>query len=177
MPAGAVVNFAMKSVSIKKHSARLRSSGDLIVRRISASRVRHAVDFVGPQHAEIDFVDFIRPCAADRAGDELHVALEQLRVAFDFYVVAVFERAVIVFAGVPQPGRDRPAAVGKLQLQVEVAVAVGPQLLLGGQENLADLLVVAKLANVTAVGRGGHERGREVESREVRARVGQATQF
>jgi hypothetical protein len=32
--------FAMKSVSIRKHSAKLRISGDLIVRRISASFAR-----------------------------------------------------------------------------------------------------------------------------------------
>ena len=118
----------------------------------------HAVDFVGPQHEEIALVDFVRPGAADRAGDELHVALEELRVAVDLHVVAVFERAVVVLAGVPQPGGDRAAAVGELQLQIQVAVAVGAQLLFGGQEHLADLFVVAKLAHVTSFGRGGHER-------------------
>ena len=77
-----------------------------------------------------------------------------------FTIVAVFERAVVVFAGVPQPGGDRAAAVGELELQVEVAVAVRAQLLVGGQEDLADLFVVAELAHVTAVGRGGHGGGR-----------------
>ena len=65
-------------------------------------------------------------------------------VAVDLHVVAVFERAVVVLAGVPQPGGDRAAAVGELQLQVQVAVAVRPQLLIGGQEHLAHLLVVGQ---------------------------------
>ena len=165
MPAGAAVNLAMNSVSIKKHSAKLRSSGDLDGAQDFGKPRGHAVDFVGAEHLEIDFVDFIGPGAADRAGDELHIALEQLRVAFDFYVVAVFKRAVIVLAGVPEPSRDRAAAVGELQLQVQVAVAVRAQLLFGSHEDLADLFVVAKLANVTAVGRSGHGR---VEGRGLR---------
>ena len=174
MPAGAAVNLAMNSVSIRKHSARLRSSGVLIVRRISASRVAMRSISSDCSDEEIGLVDFVRPGAADRVGDELHVALEELRVAVDLHVVAVLERAVVVLAGVPQPGGDRAAAVGKLQLQIEVAVAVGAQLLIGGQKHLAHLFVVAKLADESSIGRGGHggevERSRGRESRARRSR-------
>ena len=72
-----------------------------------------------------------------RAGDQLHVALEELRGAVDLHEVAILERAVVVLAGVPHPGVDRPAAVGQIDLQVEVAVAIRPQLLLGGEKDLA----------------------------------------
>ena len=60
------------------------------------------------------------------------------------HVVAVLERAVVVLAGVPQPRGDRAAAVGELQLQVQIAVAVRAELLIGGQEHLAHLLVVSQ---------------------------------
>ena len=126
----------------------------------------HAVDLVGPQHEEIGFVDFVRPGAADRVGDQLHVALEELRVAVDLHVVAVLERAVVVLAGVPEPGGDRAAAVGKLQLQIEIAVAIRAELLIGGQKHLAHLFVVAKLADITSFGRRWTWRESEVERSE-----------
>ncbi len=135
----------------------------------------HAVDLIAAEDEEIGFVDFVGPGAADRARDELHVALEELRVALDVHVVAVFERAVVVLAGIPQPGCDRPAAVGKLQLQVEVAVAVWPQLLIGSQEHLADLFVVAELSRRN----GGRSwwtcGGKRSSGREVRGQSGQQT--
>ena len=113
-------------------------------------------------------VHLVVPGFADRRGDQLHVALEQLRRAVDHHVVAVFEAAVVLLAGVPQPRGDRPAAVRELDLQVEVAVAIGAQLFIGGEKDLVDLLVVAKLADKASFGGGGHERSRESRVKEAR---------
>ena len=77
---------------------------------------------------------------ANAGGDQLDRALEELRRAFDAHVVAVLEVAIVLLAGVPHPGADRAAAVGQFDLQIQVAVAIGPQLLVGGQEDLVDRL-------------------------------------
>ena len=86
-------------------------------------------------------------------------------VAVDQHVVAVLEPAVVVLAGVPEPGGDRAAAVGELELQIEIAVAVRAQLLIGGQEHLAHMFVVGQLADKTSFGNSGHGK---VEGREFR---------
>ena len=156
MPAGAAVNFVMNSLSIRKHSARLRSSGVLDRAQDLGQPGRHPVDLGRLQRDEVGLVDLVRPGAADRVGDHLHVALEELRLAVDEHVVAVLEPAVVVLAGVPEPRGDRAAAVGELQLQVEVAVAVGAELLIGGQEHLAHMFVVGQLADKTSFGNSGH---------------------
>ena len=82
---------------------------------------------------------------ADAGGDQLHRALEELRRAFDAHVIAVVEAAIVGSAGVPHPRADRAAAVGQLDLQVEIAVAVRPQLLLRGQKHLVDRLLMTQL--------------------------------
>ena len=133
---------------------------------------RHLVDLGRLQRDEIGFVDLVRPGAADRVGDHLHVALEELRLAVDQHVVAVLERAVVVLAGVPEPRGDRAAAVGELELQVEVAVAIRAELLIGSQEHLAHMFVVGQLADKTSFGNSGHEG--EVESRGSRVERSEA---
>ena len=116
----------------------------------------HAVDVARLQDREIGFVDLVWPGAADRVGDHLHVALEELGRAVDENVVAVFEGAVILLAGIPETGGDGAAAIGELELKIEVAVAVGAELLIGGQEDLVHVFVVAELADVASEGSGGH---------------------
>ena len=52
--------------------------------------------------------------------------------------VAVLEGAVVGIGRVPEPAGDGAAPVGEIDLQVELSVAVGPQLLVRGQEDLVD---------------------------------------
>ncbi len=116
----------------------------------------HLVDLRRLQRYEVGFVDLVGSGAADRVGDHLHVALEELRLALDQHEVAILEAAVVVLAGVPEPRGDRSAAVGELQLQVEVAVAVRAELLIGSHEDLAHVFVVGQLADKASFGNGGH---------------------
>ena len=83
-------------------------------------------------------------------GDQLHGPLEQLRRALDADVVAVLERLVDRLRGVPHPRADLAGAVGKLHLQIEVAVAIGPKLLLRDDKNLIDGLLMAQLIHEPA---------------------------
>ena len=94
-----------------------------------------------------------------RRGDQLHGPLEQLRGPFDADVVAVLEGLVDRLRGVPHPGADRAGAVGQIDLQVEVAVAIRAQLLIGGEEDLVDRLLMAELVDITARHRRGVPRG------------------
>ena len=105
------------------------------------------VDHLGVEVQKILGVDRARLGAADAGGDQLDRALEQLRGAFDADVVAVLEAAKVVLAGVPHPGADRAAAIRQVDLQVEVAVAIGPQLFFGGQKDLIDRLLMSQLTD------------------------------
>jgi hypothetical protein len=75
----------------------------------------------------------------------LHGALEELRLAPGLHEVAHVERLEDRLAGVPLAGVDGAGAVGEVELEVEVAVAVGPQLLVAHQEDLIDRLAVGQL--------------------------------
>ncbi len=148
MPAGARLSLRMNSSSIRKHSARLSRCGSRILRSMLLKRpTNSSISFDAEDH-EIVEVDLARWRPADAGGDQLDRALKELRRAFDADVVAVLEAAIILLAGVPHAGADRAAAVGQFDLQIEIAVAVGAQLLFGRQEDLIDGFLVSQLADV-----------------------------
>ncbi len=91
------------------------------------------------------------PRAVDRVDvreDDLERALEDLRLAADPQVVARLERARQLLGRVPEPGPDAPRLVAELQLQVEVPLAIGPELLVGDQEDLVDRVPMSQLVDV-----------------------------
>ena len=107
------------------------------------------IEFGRRERHEVGFVDFFRIRFADLRNDQLQLALEELRVAFDANVVTIFKAAVLMIAGVPHPPGDAAGPVGKVDLQVEVAVLVRPELLLRGEKRLVDLIGRPKLLNET----------------------------
>ena len=109
----------------------------------------------GLERLEVGLVDLTRIGPLHALGDRLHRALEELRHAFDVDVIAVLERLVVALARVPLPARDRPGAVRQVELQEQVPLPVGPQLLVAGQEDLVELLVVLQLGDETT----GHTKG------------------
>ena len=96
------------------------------------------IDFGRRKGHEIGQFDFFRPGLANAGGDQLQRALIDLRGPFDADEIAVVEAAMVGLARVPHPRGKRAAAIGQLDLQIEIAVAVRPQLLLRGEENLID---------------------------------------
>ena len=91
-------------------------------------------------------------------------ALEDLGLAPDVEVVAGLEGPGQPFAGVPEPGADAAGLVPELQVEVEVALAIGPELLVGDQEDLVDGVAVGQLIDVatahaaSSIGCGSAER-------------------
>ena len=65
------------------------------------------------------------------------------------------EGAEQALGGVPQTGVDGAGAVAQLELQIEIAVAVGPQLLVADQVDLVDGLAVAEFFEEAPLG-GSH---------------------
>src|SRR5262249_9477376 len=84
------------------------------------------------------------------AEDELERALEELHLALNEQEVAGLEGAELLVAGVPQAGVDGAGAVAQVGLDVQVAVAVGPQLLLNDEVDFLDGVAVGKLLDKAA---------------------------
>ena len=174
MPAGAAAELGHELVVRRgTHSARLRSGG-VLDRPQDLDQPRRAS---GRSSADCSVMKsaLVALRRAGPGGCELAISCmlpwNSCVGAVDQHEVAVLERPVVVLAGVPQPGVDRAAAVRQLDLQIEVAVAVRPQLLLGGQKHLLHVLVVGKLADKATVVSWTWGRGREVgESRGQRGR-------
>jgi len=98
--------------------------------------------------------------------NDLKGALEELHLALDEDEVARLEGAEQLLAGVPQASADAACAVAQLELEEQVAVAVGPELLVGGEVDLLDIVAVGELLHETSRGGdgwGSHER-RHLES-------------
>jgi hypothetical protein len=98
---------------------------------------------------EVGQVDLLRLDLLQVRQDHLQRALEELHLALDQQEVADLEGAEQVLAGVPQPGVHRAGAVAHVHLQVQVAVAVGAQLLVDDEVHLLDRLAVGQLLHVT----------------------------
>jgi len=80
----------------------------------------------------------------------LQRTLEKLDFPFHEQIVADVEAAGLGLADVPQPGADRAGAVAQFDLQVGVAVAVRPELLVRDQVHFLDRLAVGQLLNETS---------------------------
>ena len=73
------------------------------------------------------------------AEDDLQGALEELDLALDLQEIAFLEGAEQLLAGVPQAGADGAGAIAQLDLEIEVAVAVGPELFVADEKDLVEL--------------------------------------
>ena len=93
---------------------------------------------------EVLGLDPVRIEHVDVREDDLERALEDLGLAPDVQVVARLERPGQLLGGVPEPGADAAGLVAELELEVEVALAVGPELLVGDQEGLVDRISVGQ---------------------------------
>ncbi len=76
--------------------------------------------------------------------------MEDLGLAPDPEVVAGLERASQILGRVPEPRADAAGLVAKLQLQIKIALAVGPELLVGDQKHLVDRIAMGQLVHVAA---------------------------
>ena len=65
-------------------------------------------------------------------------------------VVARLERPGQLLGGVPEPGADGAGLVAEVEVQVQVALAVGPELLVGDEVDLVDRVAVGQLVDVAA---------------------------
>ncbi len=108
------------------------------------------IDIGGRKRHEIRKIDFVVPGLANVGGDQLDRSLVNLGRSFHADEISVVEVAVLRLAGVPHPGTDRTAAIAQFDLQVQIAVAVGAQLLLRCQEHLVDGFLVSELIDETA---------------------------
>ena len=108
------------------------------------------IDLHRPQRGEVVGIDLAHGHLGQPGGDQLHGPLEQLRGALDADVIAVVECLVDYVRGVPHPRADLARTVGKLHLQIEVAVAVGPKLLFGNDKDLVDGLLMTELIHIAA---------------------------
>jgi hypothetical protein len=114
---------------------------------------QHA-DVLGRVRQEVGQLDRARLNLLQSGQDDLQGPLEKLDLAAGADEVADVEGAEQRLAGVPEPGVDHPGAVAEVDLDIEVAVAVGPQLLVGDEVNIFDGLAVGQLGHIPS----GHER-------------------
>ncbi len=94
---------------------------------------------------EVGELDLLGLGTLNMAQNDLKGPLEELYLALGEQEITGLEGAVEVLAGIPQPGADRAGAVAQLELEVEVAVTVGPQLLVHYQVNVVERIAVGKL--------------------------------
>src|SRR5262249_36938446 len=104
------------------------------------ARVRQKVGKVEADLFGIDPLELV--------DDHLQGALEELHLALNQQELADLERSEDGIAGIPHAGVDDARAVGEGHWQVEIAVAIGPQLLVVDEENLLDRIAVGQLIHV-----------------------------
>ena len=151
MPAGALAEVAHEVVV---HQEALDQRPQVRVGQLqqhAAQPLEQFVDVLRRVRQEVAEVeaDLLRLHALDVVEDDLHRPLEELHLAADLQEVADVERLEDRLAGVPLAGVDGAGAVGEIDLEIEVAVAVGPQLLVGHQEDFVDRLAVGQLLDET----------------------------
>ena len=83
------------------------------------------------------------------AKDHLQGALKELHLALGEQEIADIEAAKQVLARVPQAARDRATAVAQLDLQIGIAVAIRPKLLIDDEIHFVDRLAIGKLLDET----------------------------
>ena len=92
----------------------------------------------------------MRVLAVDLVHDQLQCAVVELGCAADAHEIAVVEAAVQSLIGVPQHPGDRSGAIRQSDLQVQIAVAIGSQLLFRSQKDFVDRFVFTELTNETS---------------------------
>ena len=88
--------------------------------------------------------------AVEAGEEDLQRALEELDLALDAEEVALLEGAELVLGGVPQAGADGAGAVAQLELQEEVALAIGAELLVGDQVDFVESFAVGEELDTAA---------------------------
>jgi hypothetical protein len=111
------------------------------------------VHLFGADDDEILLVDLPRIGGLDPRDDHLELAVVDLRGPGDAEIVARFDRVEHAVAGVPEHTGEGAGFVGEAKLEVEIAVAVGAELLIGDEKHLVDVFAFAELVDVTAEGR------------------------
>jgi hypothetical protein len=91
---------------------------------------------------EVFGLDPVRVDDLDVREDDLKRPLEDLGLAANLEVVARLERAGEPFAGVPEPGANAPGLVAEFQVEVKVALTIGPELLVGDQVSLVNRITI-----------------------------------
>ena len=87
--------------------------------------------------------------------DDLQGPLEDLNLPLDVEEIARLERPGQPLARVPEPGADGARLVAQLQVEVKVALAVGPELLVGDEIDVVDVVPIGELIDETT----SHARG------------------
>ena len=100
--------------------------------------------------------------------DDLERPLKDLRLAPDVQEVARLEQASQVLGGVPEACSDAAGLVAQLQVQIEIALAIGPELLVRDQKRLVDRVAMDQLIDVAA----GHAANRLGETKAVAVKPG-----
>src|SRR5689334_22712203 len=77
--------------------------------------------------------------------NDLERPLKELDLALDQQEVAFFKRAKLMLAGVPLPANNAARPIAELDLEVEVAVAIGPELLVADQKNFLQRFAIRQL--------------------------------
>src|SRR5262249_21651948 len=77
--------------------------------------------------------------------NQLQGTLKDLGFPADVEVVARLEGSGQSLARIPEPGANASRFVAELEVEVKIALAVGPKLFVGDQERLVDRVSVGKL--------------------------------
>ncbi len=85
--------------------------------------------------------------------DDLQRSLKDLGLSPHVQKITGLEQASQVLGGVPEPGSHGARLVPQLQVQVEIALPVGPKLLVRDQKRLVDRVAIHQLVDIAA----GHE--------------------
>ena len=101
--------------------------------------------------------------------DDLQRPWKDLGLAPDVQVIAWFEQASQVFGRVPESGTDGSGLVAQLEVQIKIALAIGPELLVGDQESLVDRVAMGQLIDV-ATGHAANRLGEREGLASSRAR-------
>ena len=145
-PGRGLAEALTKSSSMRKHSTRARRCGLPILQqepRSRSSSLLTSCSVCGRKSARSTLLPDRR--ARSATEDDLQGALEELHLALDEQEVARLEGAKQVLAGVPEPGADGAGAVAQLELQIEIAVAIGPELLVGDEVDVLDAVPIGHL--------------------------------
>src|SRR5437868_1279660 len=134
------------------HEETLRQGAQVRIAQVQErgpQALEQLVDFLIGMRQEVGKIGFLGLGALDMAQDHLQGALKELHLPLDEKEIAGIEGAKQMFAGIPEPGTDRAGSVADLELEIEVAVAVGPELLVRDKEDILKRVAVGKLLHIS----------------------------